>query len=437
MSQIIKNSSALTQGYGDLALRHWRPIVISSVACGLIVAGLTAMSPRRFESSISLAVSPPPFKVAGSRSSGSSSDASTQDLAEMMPRVLSVEEYRTLALSDDLIQDLIETAGLKETGIEDLRSRLQVELVRLGSRSSVRGTEYGGVIQFFGTGRDPSTISRVVESWAELFKRRVDDVSVAGLNEALSSLKTMYSNAQNDLKSAEDSLAQFREKWNLDLLIQEKQSKEELLTRLQTELDLTDIGVAELRARLEALRRHTETEEKTQRLFQAPPPDVYWLLKKDHEGEPDKEIAPEDGLLTEVINPIYENSRQAAIQVEHYLSGLEAKQSQLGTKVRQLQAEIESVQANLAAQSVVETRLTRQVETFVKTNDLLAAKLEMAKIASENRISDIQILGRAVVPDRPIPSQWSVRILTGLLVGALIGLAYIVLAGRLSSGQTG
>lgn len=429
----MRDLSALTLGYTHLTLRHWLPIVISSLSCGLIVAVLSAVSPPRFESSISLAVSPPPFKDTPSRSR---SDPSAQELSEMMPRVLSVEVYRTLALSDDLIQDLIETADLEDTGIKDLRSRLRVELVRLGSRSSVRGTEYGELIQFFGTGTDPSSTSRMVTSWAEIFKHRIDALSVAGLNQALSSLNTMYSSTQSDLSSAEDFLARFREEWNLDLLNQEKKSKEDLLTELQTELDHTEITVAELGARLQALQHHTETERRIERLFKAPSADVYWLLNKDEEGQPDNDIGPEDGLLTEVLNPIYEISRKAAIQVEQDLRGMEANQLQTRLKVRQLETEIESAQAILATQSLVETRLTRQVETFVKTNDLLAEKLELAKIASENRISDIQILGRAVVPDNPIRLNWSARILTGLLLGALIGLAYVVIVGKLLSEQT-
>ena len=429
----MRDLSALTLGYTHLTLRHWLPIVISSLSCGLIVAVLSAVSPPRFESSISLAVSPPPFKDTPSRSR---SDPSAQELSEMMPRVLSVEVYRTLALSDDLIQDLIETADLEDTGIKDLRSRLRVELVRLGSRSSVRGTEYGELIQFFGTGTDPSSTSRMVTSWAEIFKQRVDALSVAGLNQALSSLNAMYSGAQSDLSSAEDSLARFREEWNLDLLTQEKTSKEDLLTELQTELDHTEIKVAELRARLEALHQHTETEERIGRLFQAPSPDVYWLLNKDEDGKSTNDIGPEDGLLTEVLNPIYEYSRTTAIQLGQDLRGMEAKQLQTGLKIRQLETEIESVQASLATQGLVETRLTRQVETFVETNDLLAEKLELAKIAGENQISDIQMLGRAVVPDSPMRANWSVRILTGMLLGALIGLAYVVFAGKFLSEQT-
>ena len=106
-----------------------------------------------------------------------------------------------------------------------------------------------------------SIFKEVADKWASLFKEKVDKLAQNGIKDTTKLIGDMWDTTKEGLESAEDELEQFTKESNLDLMKSRKESKETLLTSLETDLDKTEIDIAAARGELAALRTELEKEE--------------------------------------------------------------------------------------------------------------------------------------------------------------------------------
>jgi uncharacterized protein involved in exopolysaccharide biosynthesis len=414
---------------------NWHKVVAGTLVCAIAGAIFTFLAPRMYQSTATLLVYPPLFKEVEEQSTRRTPEQMQLELDEMMPGTFPVETYKTIAKSKGLIQEVIKAVtdsrvvGLEGALLEDVSENLEVELVQLGRRTTQRGITYSQTILFHARADTPELAAQLAQTWAELFKKRVDKLASTGIDETFTSISSMWTQTVEDLSKAENALVEFKKRWNLDLMKLEKSSKETLLALMEDQLDQTEVDVASASAELAALQEELKDKDmaKIDTLWQAPPAEVYWELKKSASSTSETIISPEDGLRTEVHNPNYTVTRDQEVVAQRKLQGLEGRRDRLISKVGELRTDIGALQTSIAEQDTAQKRLERDVLTFENTYTLVASKLEKGKIAkTTSKTSDIQIAGDAVKPDRPAGGGRAYKVGAAALVGALLGIAYVV-----------
>ena len=411
-----------TPNYFRLVFVNWYKVVAGMLICAIAGAIFAALEPPVYESTAMLLVYPPFFKDAGGSTRARTEEEAKLYLDEMMPRTLSVDTYRAIAESKEIVKAIIDELQLENVTVEGLGSRLEVELVREGTR----GTSYSQIILFHARSSVPERAKQVADKWAYLFKAKVDKVAQNGIVETTDLIEEMWEKTKADLERAEGELETFTREANLDLMKSRKEFKEELLSMLEEELDLTQVDIATARAELAALQKELKEEDKIETLFKAPSDDVYWLLKKNLTGDEEGPVSPKDGLLTEEYNPNYGPARDSEIEVHAELQGSESKRAELVSAIEDLNHEIGDLQKEIAEKETKFKQLTRNVTTVESTYDLVAAKREKGKIAKTNIASDIQIAADAVEPENPVGARRMLTVAAAAVVGALISMGYVV-----------
>ncbi len=414
--------------YIRLIVSNLGTIAAITGVCAVVAVVLLLVLPREYESSVTLLVRPVLLKEPESGSPQNARQAPKPELAEMMPRTLPVETYRDIALSRELISRVRDKLTLEDMSIEQLARNLRVELLQLGERSPTRGTLYSQLMMFYARAKTPQLAADIVREWANLFKQRVDSLMWSGIDESATLMDSMYTSSKSELGRAEDALEKFQKTWNLSLMQQQRTSKETLRTKLEEELDNTEIQIAAAEAHLAALEQELAREERIDTLFKAPPDETFWdqMLNPPESGEA-VAITPEVGLRSQQLNPNYTATKNAQVQAKKELDGLLKKRDQIIAKIDELEAEIKQLQLDLAEQEKIHKRLTRDVATFEQTYILVASKKEKAKIAkTTEKTSDIQIAANAVVPQQPVGPRRLVKLVLSVVVSVFLATAYVV-----------
>ena len=417
-----------------LLIQEWKIVCLGALVCGAVGLAFHLVTPRTYESSAMVLVSPPLFKNDGLRSATPQVTRTPEEmslaaahLAELMPRTLPVETYRTIAVSKSIRKAVLAKVPIENTEIEDIEKKSQVILTSLGSRTPSFGTQYSRTLVFRVRWSSPEIATNLAQVWAELFKERADQLNQSGLKDTVALVDTMWKNTKQELETAENALREFQIKWDLDLLKVLRDSKELNLAELEATLVQVEIYIASQKAMLENVRTELAKEDKKDQLFRSPSSDVVHLNQLGLVGPDAKDLDSKTGLLTEEINYNYTFIRENEITISTLLSGLEQQRVSTIERLDMLRADIELLDDQIVVNETEEIRLLRDVETMTRTFSLAAASYEKSKIAQANTSSDIQIISNAVIPGRPVSTPAISKVFMAALAGALVSMAYIVL----------
>jgi len=413
--------------YLKIIWENWYKVAVGAVACAVAGALFTLLTPPTYQSTATLLVYPPLFKeIEESTTARRSPEQMQLQLDEMMPRTFPVETYQIIAKSEGLIKEVIDALELEGALVEEISAKLTVELVQIGRRTAQRGTVYAQTILFHARAKSPKLAADLARTWADKFKARIDDLGRTGIDETYLLIQSMWTKTKGDLDAAEKAYEKWRMGWNLDLMRLEKSSKEKSLTLLEDQLDTTEIQLADASGQVAALQQILKDEHKIEALNKAPSDDAYWILKKSASTTGENAIGSQDVLRTEEYNPNYTVARNLEIAAQRTVQGLQGKREKLISKVTELREEIAKLHKDIAEQETVEKQLQRDVTTFETTYQLVASKFEKGKIAKTSPTSYIEIAGKAVEPGRPTGSRRLLKVAAATLVGALLGIAYVV-----------
>ncbi len=113
-------------------------------------------------------------------------------------------------------------------------------------------------------------------------------------------------------------------------------------------------------------------------------------------------------------------------ELEFQLAELMQKYTEKHPSVIQLRDQIKSMEAQIegfSGQDLEYARLEREVEVNKKLYAMLKEKLEEARIAEAQKVGDISIVNPAVLPSSPVSGSRNMIILTGALMGLILGFA--------------
>lgn len=400
---------------------HWGKMVLGGVACAFLAFPIALFKSKTYESTSTLLVFPPTFKEISRPTVTRDVNEHSGGIAEMMPRSLPVEAYKALALSPPMLDQVIREAGLENVGVVQLRTRLDVELVQMGSRSP-QGIAYTQALMFHAKAKSPELAAKTAKTWAEVFKRQVDELSAKGVHESFTLLSTLHENTREELEKVDLALAEHVKAWNLDLIKAQLEAKQKQYTEFETNLKQTEVDLAAGEVKLKTLEAQLGEEPQKLTYFRAPSDDAYWIA-----GAGSGKSEPEKGLRTEEANPNYVQTRAAVITSREELEGLRAKKDTLATKLDELKAEIQDLTTTLSDKQLERTKLTRDADSLKASYAMVREEFEKGRMADRTQASDIVIAGQAVVPDAPssIPSA-TLIILAFILGTCLTGAALVV-----------
>ena len=390
---------------------RWPKIALGGLACLLIALPFAYFRARTYEASTTLLVFPPTFKAGADASPARDADA--RNIADLMPRTLPMELYRSLALSPPVLAEVAEKAQL-EAGAQALRMRLDVELLERSSRTP-RDAQYAQALTFHARARDPQRAARIVNVWAQVFKDHMDALSAREVGETFALLESLHGRVKEELEEADRLLAEHQKAWRLELIKQQLEERQKQYTRLEGQLRDSEVSLATNRQRLAALGGELEGEPEMTVFFRAPSDDAYWLLQSEADVAP----APELGLRTERSNPNYVELRQAVTQLRADIAGLEARRAAVGQSIEEMATELSALSATYHDQNMVRTILARDVASLRASYDMVRTEYEKGRIADRTQASDIAITGDAVAPERPIGAGTLRPLLAALAAGML------------------
>ena len=335
-----------------------------------------------------------------------------------------VEAYKVIALSPPLLYEVIQRVPLEDTAVKDLLGRLEVELVQMGSRTS-QGIMYTQTFVFKATAKTPDLAAKTAQTWAEVFKKQVDELAAKGVGETFALLDTLHKNTEAQLEQAELAMAEHKKAWNLDLIKAQLESRQKQLTLFEDDLKQTEVDLASGEMKLKALEEELAKEPQKDVFFRAPSDDAYWIISTQDGGK--GKVQPDQGLRAEVANPNYISTRAAVVEGKEGVEGLKAKKDALILKLDEIAKETKELMVTMAEETVVREKLMREADSLKESYLMVRAEYEKGRMADQTQSSDIVIAGNAIIPKRESGTTSPKLIVLAAFVGMLLMGAFLAL----------
>jgi uncharacterized protein involved in exopolysaccharide biosynthesis len=114
-----------------------------------------------------------------------------------------------------------------------------------------------------------------------------------------------------------------------------------------------------------------------------------------------------------------EKLKDALMKAEVNIQSFNAEILQLKENIKNLNEEVSGLRKQLAGQELIQTRLTRNMDTAKSTFEILSKKGEETKISSAIKATTIQVSVPAVVPEFPIKPKKRLNVMIAGVVGLL------------------
>ncbi len=436
-------STAERAGNGDFIIppfyvkildRLWRGkglIILGTLVCAVTAAIVSLSMSKTFEASTSLLLFPPPFK-------------GHDDMSSLMPRTLGVPDYEILLKSDGVLRqaaDIVRDAGTWEE--EDLASLEKMSKLRKRMRISVEVTEksayritYSPVIVLSARGSTAEQAADLANAWAQVSEDLAKELYLQGKTGLKKFIDERFDANMTELQVAAAEIRDVEIEYNDELQRQrlgEKHARlmgyEKKRTDLLMEIESTKAEIVEVRADF-------EEEPEYKYLWKSPPMTALFL--QGTSGEPGADPTSkqmQQGYREEIINSTHMNLKHKLLEKERELSGLQEHERQLAASMEELEADLQALREEVATRKYERKMLDMQETPLRASHDLLAGKLEQAKIAEseQENLDDIKIVSRAVVPDKKIRPARTLMVLVALVFGFCCSCAGVLLQGELAA----
>ena len=381
-----------------LALWRYRLLVVlGTLLCGAAAVVSVALAPRSYEATAKLMVSPPKTGAAGEVGSS-----------------VSMATFRSLIENQSLGGKIVEEFGLNKpphgvTATELMTRIVAVEVVRDASVILVR-------VRLWDPDLAAKVANRLAESAEQLARALSQEETVAArdiIGAQLDASKKRFDEAEARLESFKKVAQLELLRKDVDALLGQRGTLLALLVDIQTEKARLSQAEAQLatRDRLETLKRSIDTD-----------PAAMEAMRKA--GSEPGSVLPLQ-LRNEFVNPVYESLDQVIATSRTRLAGLEKQRAEL-IDVRRLDRDQQAKLSLLYQQETTLSRLQTEHEIAREVYVDVSKRYEQARLQVAGRSAQLQLMDRALPPDRPI-SRHVVRStvlasLTGLLLTAAAAL---------------
>lgn len=236
--------------------------------------------------------------------------------------------------------------------------------------------------------------AQIANEWGFAFIERNEEVTSKETSNTYAFVVGQLEKAKVSLKIAEEELEIFQKANKIDLLKEQISGKIRQIVQYEIKLDDSNRSLMVEKARSKELIAQIKEQERT--------------------------IPVDKGLIgKEEINPLYVGLSSRSADTAVNIQSFNAEILQLKENIKNLNIEVSGLRKQFAEQELIQTRLTRNMDTAKSTFEILSKKGEETKISSAIRATTIQVSVPAIAPEFPIKPKKRLNVMIAGVVGLL------------------
>lgn len=433
--------------YLRVLTKYWWIVAGTAAVVVLLTTLWTLSKPKIYEAVCTLRYDPNPPKPLGS---------SVEEVASTVPSYWASREfYRTQnhIIGSRTVMELVVTklglhqdadalgvpakdrAGWKGVSVEDAAKMLQ-------SRVMVDQIKETQLVLIKVRDTDPERAQVLSNAIADAYIEKLKSDRLESTDGAVKYLSERLESLREELESSEDKLHQFKKDKNvLSLAVEERQNNVAAdFAKYSSALSDTRAKRVELEARLRALEALDKSDPlKVHAAALAASPAMTTLRETYRQRLAERDALsvkygenhPEmKRLLAELQNLRSELTQEIEAQIGSVKLELREVQSR-ETGFKKLSDDANTAGLELNSLEKDFAQLNREKDTKEKYYRLLLDRTDETSLTKAIRISPVQIIDRALVPEFAVSPRLSVNLALGLLLGVLLGVALAFLAAQL------
>ena len=336
---------------------------------------------------------------------------------QMLSDTLSTANFRPLIESRAVASQVIKETRLDESPYWVSPSKFFGDVVEI---EEVRNSS---VILVHGRISDPNLVASIVNRVADLGAATARRVSQQEAVQARNDIKLQLDEAKTRLDIATARLDEARKGAQLDLLRKDVDAELEQRGAL---LDLK-INIEAEKARLARAEQELKSRQPLDTVKRSIDGDSAMMeAARNADGTPKDLLTLQ--MRNEQVNPVYQELDKQVATTRTQLAALERQKAQM-TARKLDEPQLSRLSAMYAKESQID-RLEMERDLAKKVYEQVANSYESARLLVAGRSSGLQILTRAIPPDKPESRKIPRNVLIGLLSGFLLSSLLVLVRGN-------
>lgn len=376
--------------YVEVLIRNWKWIAGITLAAAVAALVISFLLPPTYEATALVVVTKPRYVM--------QFDPRFEPMSDVQPPY---KAYPELAVSDSLLEDLLTSLNPPPDEIETAQDLREILEASSGADPSL--------IRLTVRHRDPEEAARIVNTWADLFVERANEL-YGGYSEAqLQFFEEQLKRAEAELKAAEEALISFQAQNRAAIL----QNQLDSYQQAQADYLADQRAIAYITQDIKGLKEQLTGEPIDQPMSLADQLTSLFLQIKAFNAQTATPIQ----LQVDSAAALSEKSLSEQIAfLDDLVNTLEEKSAEIDERLAELEPQILTLQEQLEEARAEEDRLVRARDVAKETYMALARKVEEARIAAEDNTGGVQLASRAAVPQKPASPR---KLLNTAVAGAL------------------
>ncbi|MBT9130705.1 MAG: Tyrosine-protein kinase ptk [candidate division WS2 bacterium] len=390
-----------------------KKIILSVFFIFIITTAIVSLYlPKVYQSTTSIMITPSRVQALLSPADASLDIEGRTSAGVTLQPAISLSTHKTLLRASPVLEKVIDKLRLTDKLgqpliFDDLIKRLNVK--------EITGTN---ILQLEAKDNDPKMAREITNAWAQEYIKYSGELISGTVKGAGDFVTEQFEIVLESLTRAEEKIKEFKNKYRLDLMQAELSIKKEKLKREKEELINSGIALKTKEDSLKELKKGIEGEEKFVIISKAITDDALWQ-KIDKEGRLGN--LAEKKLMSENINPLYQDLKTRIVNIQIELNTLEARLGHLDKSVELTAKEIDELGRVIHQKEFELTQLTRQAEIYKRTYENLAVRIEEVRIAKAMELGEVKIVSPATEPKRPIYPRKMLNVSISGVLGLFLG----------------
>ncbi len=390
-----------------------KKIILSVFFIFIITTAIVSLYlPKVYQSTTSIMITPSRVQALLSPADASLDIEGRTSAGVTLQPAISLSTHKTLLRASPVLEKVIDKLRLTDKLgqpliFDDLIKRLNVK--------EITGTN---ILQLEAKDNDSKMAREITNAWAQEYIKYSGELISGTVKGSGDFVTEQFEIVLESLTRAEEKIKEFKNKYRLDLMQAELSIKKEKLKREKEELINSGIALKTKEDSLKELKKGIEGEEKFVIISKAITDDALWQ-KIDKEGRLGN--LAEKKLMSENINPLYQDLKTRIVNIQIELNTLEARLGHLDKSVELTAKEIDELGRVIHQKEFELTQLTRQAEIYKRTYENLAVRIEEVRIAKAMELGEVKIVSPATEPKRPIYPRKMLNVSISGVLGLFLG----------------
>lgn len=343
---------------------------------------------------------------------------------------LSVDTLSALATSRGLLRQVIGELDIPPAEKAALSVGQLSNMIRANIETSGRPNAPSSLPLLTMTvkGEDPVLLQKIAAKWGEVFQRENAELFISEAALSFDFLQDQYNQTKTSLTTKQNEKVNFQRLNPLPVLETRQRA---LLLKYEEGIALIEtktVALAAAQARLQSAQEAIAKEPQFIELKRSIPNDAIWTILG---ANPNQQIAANLSnlfVIDQTPNSIFLSLRNEIVQANSNVATLSAELTNLNQRTAQMNAEITALNEQIASAAAGLSILDRELNVASDNFQLVADRLQIARIEKAEQAGSVRIVEEALVPELPVgPGKFRVLAFTaiaGLLIGTFLAFLF-------------